>query len=515
MSECPPAKRARIQLTATEKKAICLQKAENPSMKQHELSAWCEKRFGKPIKKNTVSDILKEDKKWLAVRDDCNVIKDMKCRHPQLETALWTWITMARSAQPTLCISGAMLLTKARKFGEELGITDFEYSTGWLCRFKKRHELKSYRVHGEAAAVDLTAAETGRADLKQKLAAYPPEMRYNFDETSLFTGLQPTQTLATAAVKGGKGSKDRVTVALCSNASGTDKRRPLVIGKSKNPRCFKNFDPSLYTDYASNQKAWMTIAEFHAWLKNFDRWAKMKHRKVALVIDNATSHKTVALECVTLFFLPPNMTTVLQPLDAGIIRSFKAHYRCHLALHYIDCVDNGQPLKVNMRDTVCMVKRAWDAVSPETISNCWKHVGLFSDSEKPTVTGKGEQEDKAVMTALENAISRLPESDMSVSQYVNVDSDQPTEEAMTEEQIIELVADAEEPQEEEEDDELIPPISLSQARLRCLDIQRVLEEKAPPAMRDGLISSIMSVYKGLGKIQSSEMKQTKINDYFK
>lgn len=514
MSECPPAKRARIQLTATEKKALCLQKGENPSLKQHELSAWCEKRFGKPIKKNTVSDILKHAKKWLAVRDDCNVIKDMKCRYPQLETALWTWIITARSSQPTLCISDAMLLNKARKFGEELGITNFEYSTGWLCRFKKRHNLKSYRVHGEAATVDLAAAETGRADLQQKLSVYPPEMRYNFDETSLFIGLQPTQTLATAAVKGGKGSKDRVTVGLCSNASGTDKRRPLVIGKSKNPRCFKNFDPSLYTDYASNRKAWMTSVEFHAWLKKFDRWAKTKRHKVALVIDNATSHKTVDLEYVTLFFLPPNMTTVLQPLDAGIIRSFKAHYRCNLALHYVDCVDNGQPLKVNMRDTVCMVKRAWDAVSPQTISNCWKHVGLFSDSGEPTFTERDEQEDDAVITALENAISRLPESDISASQYVNIDSDQPTEETMTEEQIIELVTD-ESHEVEEEDDELIPPISVSQARLNCLDILRVLEEKAPLAMREGLITNIMSVYKGLEKILSSEKKQTTLNDYFK
>ena len=41
----------------------------------------------------------------------------------------------------------------------------------------------------------------------------------------------------------------------------------------------------------------------------------------------------------------------------------------------------------------------------------------------------------------------MPGSDVSARQYVNIDSDQPMEEAMTEEQIIEFVAEVEEPQE--------------------------------------------------------------------
>ena len=35
-------------------------------------------------------------------------------------------------------------------------------------------------------------------------------------------------------------------------------------------------------------------------------------------------------------FFEPNLTSFIQPLDAGIIRCFKAHYRKHFCQHAID-----------------------------------------------------------------------------------------------------------------------------------------------------------------------------------
>ena len=70
------------------------------------------------------------------------------------------------------------------------------------------------------------------------------------NETGLFYRLEPTATLTTAAVPWKKKSQDRLTVALCSNADGTDMLKPLVIGKAAKPRCFNcGFDPSVYADY--------------------------------------------------------------------------------------------------------------------------------------------------------------------------------------------------------------------------------------------------------------------------
>jgi hypothetical protein len=56
---------------------------------------------------------------------------------------------------------------------------------------------------------------------------------------------------------GGKLSSDRITVLFCANAEGIEKRKFLVIGKSKNPKCFKNVK-SLPLCYGANKEAWMT-----------------------------------------------------------------------------------------------------------------------------------------------------------------------------------------------------------------------------------------------------------------
>lgn len=53
-------------------------------------------------------------------------------------------------------------------------------------------------------------------------------------------------------------------------------------------------------------------------------------RHVILLCDNASSHKKFDPEQLTnvrVEFLAPKLTAFVQPLDAGIIRCFKAHYR--------------------------------------------------------------------------------------------------------------------------------------------------------------------------------------------
>lgn len=46
------------------------------------------------------------------------------------------------------------------------------------------------------------------------------------------------------------------------------------------------------------------------------------------MIDNAPAHTpSKSFSNITIKFNPPKMTAHIQPLDAGIIRSFKANYR--------------------------------------------------------------------------------------------------------------------------------------------------------------------------------------------
>jgi len=71
----------------------------------------------------------------------------------------------------------------------------------------------------------------------------------------LFFKLLPEKTLEFKGLdcSGGKRSKETLTVMVCANMSGTEKIPILVIGKSANPRCFKNVK-TLPTQYTSNKK---------------------------------------------------------------------------------------------------------------------------------------------------------------------------------------------------------------------------------------------------------------------
>ena len=64
-------------------------------------------------------------------------------------------------------------------------------------------------------------------------------------------------------VSGFKINKERVTLLLCTNMTGTHKFEPLVIGKFANPRCFKEVK-TLPCKYSSNRSSWMTKLIFES-----------------------------------------------------------------------------------------------------------------------------------------------------------------------------------------------------------------------------------------------------------
>ena len=78
----------------------------------------------------------------------------------------------------------------------------------------------------------------------------------------------------------------------------------------------------------------MTGELFVDYLKWFDKEMELRNIGCALlVLDNAPMHivpSSLRLRRTTVDFLPPNVTSVKQPMDAGIIRSFKAYYRSGL-----------------------------------------------------------------------------------------------------------------------------------------------------------------------------------------
>ena len=126
-----------------------------------------------------------------------------------------------------------------------------------------------------------------------------------------------------------------MTVMFIVASDGSFVFEPTVIWKSKLPRYFKSLKDAsrpMSVHYFSNKNAWMNSDIMESILQRLDIVIRMSQekRKVILFWNNATSHPETAqasLKNIKLVFLPKNVTSRLEPLDADIIRNFKHKYR--------------------------------------------------------------------------------------------------------------------------------------------------------------------------------------------
>lgn len=111
----------------------------------------------------------------------------------------------------------------------------------------------------------------------------------------------------------------------------------------------------------------------------FDSRMRAQKREIILLIDNFSGHNTTyAPTNIRIVFFKANMTAYVQPLDSGIIMTTKAHYRRQFCLRAVQMDDAGEEniYKLNLLEAIHMLRRAWKAVSAETIKNCWDHTQI-------------------------------------------------------------------------------------------------------------------------------------------
>ena len=243
-------------------------------------------------------------------------------KYGKIDEELSAWIDLIDFAGGI--INDGMLINKALSIAKTQKIENFKGSVGWLLKFKARHELKLRKLHGESFTTEPPNNEDIFKVLNEKISFYGPENVYNADETGLFYKLIPSKTLCKNVRNGYKILKDRISVLLCANMTGTKKLKPLVIGKFAKPRCFKQFPIETYVKYVNSSRAWMTAEIFNKWLLEWDLELYTTRKFFLLVIDNCPSHRVdVDLKSIEILFLPANLTSTLQPLDQGVINSLK------------------------------------------------------------------------------------------------------------------------------------------------------------------------------------------------
>ncbi|KAI6651287.1 Tigger transposable element-derived protein 6-like [Oopsacas minuta] len=110
--------------------------------------------------------------------------------------------------------------------------------------------------------------------------------------------------------------------------------KPTLIGKSEKPRALKDADMKrIPVHYRAPKSSWMTSQLFTDLLQWFDTEVgkKEQNRKVLLFMDNASVHNSAAdnvlLKHTKVVFFPKSTTSYTQPLDAGVIQTFKLLYK--------------------------------------------------------------------------------------------------------------------------------------------------------------------------------------------
>ncbi|XP_039627277.1 jerky protein homolog-like [Polypterus senegalus] len=314
------------------------------------------KEFG--VGKATISDWKKNRGKieqFCATTSEKTIEKRSKTTvssYEKLDEALFLWFTQER--QKGIPITGPLIQEKALQLNKLMdGDVSFTASCGFLDRWKKRHGIRQLTITGEKLSADNKAAVEYLEEFKCIISSYSPQQVYNADETGLNFKALPTKSLASQEERSAPGFK-------------MDKQRLTV----------------------NQKKAWMDRALFQEWfdkqfvpkVKAFNKENGLPPRAL-LLIDNAPSHPEemqVVCDDIKAIFLPPNVTSILQPMDQGVLQALKQNYRKMLLRSLLE--DNEELTildklkKMNIKDVIYWVAEAWENTRKESLQKSWKNL---------------------------------------------------------------------------------------------------------------------------------------------
>ena len=205
---------------------------------------------------------------------------------------------------------------------------------------------------------------------------------------------------------------------------------------------------------------------FEEWVRDLHKKFESEKRKVAWIIDNCPAHPIIDnLSHIKLVFLPPNTTSVSQPMDKGIIKCLKAHYRKRLVQLILHSLDSNKPLpKVSLSTALQLLPSEWNEISQATTVNCFKKAKI-PDKDQTIAINDEDDPFKEISENLqelrEKDSSLVPES-MKTEDLASADDAVITREStLTDEEILEEATkiddDGVEDIEDEDDEELVAP----------------------------------------------------------
>ncbi|KAG7211961.1 hypothetical protein KM043_011166 [Ampulex compressa] len=346
------------------------------------------KKYG--IDSTTVYRIRKNAAKISALADKSK--RDRKRQriklpvYHELDKDLLEWFMEKRALR--VYLTDVLMLKKAQELKDNLpSCSHSKVSYGWLAKFKKRHGIRLIDMHGEKASADQDGADIFVDDFKKMIEEENINLEniYNMGESGLLWKALPTKT-ATGDEETNSGAnlrKDRITIGLCANALGTHKIMPLVIYPYKNPKALKH-EVSLSVIFRTQVNAWMDRAIFLDWFEHHFKPCVQKYQaekqisgKVILLLDNCEGHKISPGfqedDDFKIVYLPPNTTSLIQPINQGIIEKTKRLFR-HKLLQRVLTYENGITefyKDYTLKNCIDTLSISWSEITENNIRNAW------------------------------------------------------------------------------------------------------------------------------------------------
>ncbi|XP_069174685.1 jerky protein homolog-like [Procambarus clarkii] len=209
-----------------------------------------------------------------------------------------------------------------------------------------------------------------------------------------------------------------------------------------------------------------------------------QNSKVVLLLDNSSTHPRgdeLVNGNIIGMFLPPNSTSVIQPMDQGIIKNLKHHYKRMFARRLNNQLGTLKDFyKVfTIKSAIWTIVSAWDEVKQTTLRNGWKKLwptsSLFPEEDDEAdfegIAVKKVSKKKKLREELLAYVKGIKSPELKtelVSETIEDDIDRwidfdeaPNNRNMTDDEIIELVCTAKMSEEcneedgEEEDEETL------------------------------------------------------------
>lgn len=139
-------------------------------------------------------------------------------------------------------------------------------------------------------------------------------------------------------------------------------------------------------------------------------------------------------------FLPPNVTSLIQPMDQSVIESLKRHYK-QIFLRKLLLADFANPSRIpnflkqwNLSDTIFALANAWSSVTLTTLSKAWKN--LLGEIVLPDTTD--DTSNNIVST-----LNRIHDSEIfslaEVDEWIHEDTEIPSWRKLSDQQLFETL----------------------------------------------------------------------------